>query len=184
MDLTFKLEDVLRGGLHREFFQDIGLLYGERSIKIDRKKEIGIAYGISQNELTKSNAIELVNNDVLIEHWPIGILAPAEILELEVSDGLPNSQTEDEETENLVPVKFKKWGNQPLHEKNDGTMVLLRGNLSGATLSSNEWKKFVNKSPERSEIMSQLPNNSTLEVLGPIEINSLLQQKEWANDEI
>lgn len=185
MDLTFNLSDVLTGGKHRSIFQDLIVLYGQQFVRHDRTNNITKLLNLSQNEFDSKRALELANNDVLIEHWSISILAPKDILNLSVPSELPNNTTTDEEG-NEYPVKFKNWGDQPLIESNDEEQVILRGVINGNSINSNLWKQFENKNSNiRKSIDSQWSlDNYEMKVLSPIDLNKLKQEDNWIKENI
>lgn len=183
MDLTFNTTDIIKDGIHRNTFQDMIVLYGQQ--KVEHHKKISMLKNIPQGALNINEALDLANNDVLIEHWPIAIKAPIEIMDVSVPNELPNNTYIDEKN-NEIKKQFKEWGDQPLQTSNDETMVLLRGNLGGQTLTSDVWKRFANNdSSLRIKINNHIGiDNYTIEVLGPIEIGQLKKDSNWSNNDL
>ena len=100
-----------------------------------------ISFSVDNEYLEISNVESLLNDDVVFEVFPAFIKAPSSILDEDVFSYLPMATDEENQ-----PVKFANWkgnGENPIMTF-EGE-VLLRTNVNGNELTSNQLKMLLNE---------------------------------------
>lgn len=136
MKVSFRKDDIKVGGKHLNLAVELMVQGFQR----DTDDET-ISFSVDNEYFEVSNVESLLNDDVVFEGFPAFIKAPSSILDEDVFSYLPMATDEENQ-----PVKFANWkgnGENPIAEI-EGE-VLLRTNVNGNELTSNQLKMLLNE---------------------------------------